>query len=149
MQNVPFTDPHLHKKLKKYDHFPRTKRKLGKRINTKLCLYPTTNRIFRFPDSQIWKIICLKDARIIFLYCLKYVGNSWEVCGSRFWQNILSSINHPKSIGIGPGTLISNFWNNWNPIKQKKEWTKYPTNRANYFCLFPPIGAPLEPHSYP
>ena len=46
---------------------------------------------------------------IIFLYCLKHFCNKSEVYGSKFWPNFRSSRNHPKSIGIWPGTLISHF----------------------------------------
>ena len=50
-----------------------------------------------------------EDDYIFFLYFLKYFGDNWEGYGSRFWPNFRSSRNHPKSIGIWPGTLISHF----------------------------------------
>ena len=44
-------------------------------------------------------------------------------------QNVGSFRNHPKSIGISPGTLISHKTIN---IRKNTQ------NRLNYFCLFPP-----------
>ena len=38
-------------------------------------------QIFRFSDM---KIIGVKEVPMIFLYVLKYVGDNWEVYGSRF-----------------------------------------------------------------
>ena len=109
--------------------------RMARTIQEKLWNHPGNILLFRiwgsenvFSSFQILRygrIICFKDDSIFFLYLLKYVGDSWEVSGSRFWQNFHSSRNHLKSIAIWPGTLISHFGiiktqKNWNIAKTEK-----------------------------
>ena len=69
----------------------------------------TFQNFLAFSNFQIWKRKCFKDVPILSCILLKYFGDSWEVCGSRFGQHFRSSQNHQKNIAIGPGTLISHF----------------------------------------
>ena len=71
----------------------------------------------------------------MFLRCshiLNYFGNIYGVYGSRFGEIVGSSKNHPKSIAICPGTLISHL-RIIKTIRSKKE--KYTIHKNIVVCL--------------
>ena len=54
------------------------------------------------------QLILSKDD-FIFLVFIRHFCDKYREHGSRFGEHFGSSRNHPESIGICPGTLISHF----------------------------------------
>ena len=108
MENLSFSDPHLHNIILRIctQKITKTSEQISK---TWYLGHTNFRKISKHVESQIDINNISQDDSIFVLHFLKLFGNNWEVSGSRFWQNFRSSRNHPKSIGIWPGTLISHF----------------------------------------
>ena len=85
--------------------------------------------MFRLSDLQ--KYYFPKNPHIC-LVCLKYVGTKYEIDGSRFGERFGSSKNDPKSIAIGPESLISHL----GIIKTPKTLRNYIKNQEKTPKLF-------------
>ena len=85
-----------------------------------------------FPNVEIWKIICVKDVSIFFLYVLKHSCDKYGVSRSTFGEHFGSSKNDRKTIGIRPGTLISHLGIIQNPKNTIKYYSKYKTNPKHH-----------------